>query len=573
MKRNLQRHLNWEKSEGFDWTQWQAIQIKSLRGYREESAKIIDFAFDKASPETEKFITDAFHEGAKSFDLQIDQATQTATTQIPLDQLADARLDIGKDGKVVWTTAAEAPQRPSLVVATLPDPVLDQIPDESFFQVNKAKLDACINDTHRDMDQVRFAAANRMGAGYEEILKKADIFMQTGTMTLQQAIDMASREFLAAGLNCVEYENGRRVNVASYIEMALRASSRRAALTAEGAKRDQWKEYLVVSPTLGSTCPHCQKWQGVVLVDDVYSDGKPDGIHHLLSEAIKDQFLHPNCRHPLVTFFEGITEIPTASPFEQTRTQYEAEKRQRQIELTIRKYKRLRDGSVDPANIDKYSLKVKQWNRIMQQHLKDNPELRRKPEREKVASVKFVAEPQIKDKPIIPITDKAIQQVPLVAVEGDKALSKSIQVANQEILQRSQAAGNVEVAGVFSPDFSQKAYASGKYSQVVLDGDANKLLSAGSPMYLLHNHPRGGRLSLRDVFTFASEPNLQGIGYVSNAGIPAELLTKGSNFDRVYVIREIRRAVNGLSDDTQISKSLYKQLDKLQKEGMVDLWL
>jgi len=361
------------------------IQIKSLRGYREESAKIIDFAFEKASPETEQFITEAFHEGAKSFDLQIDKATGTTTSQIPLDQLADARFDIGKDGKVVWTTEAEAPQSPSLVVATLSDPALDQTPDESFFQVNKPKLDACINDAHRDMDQVRFAAASRMGAGYEEILKKADIYMQTGTMTLQQAIDMASREFLAAGLNCVEYENGRRVNITSYVEMALRASSRRAALTAEGAKRDQWNEHLVVSPTLYSTCEHCQKWQGVVLVDDVYSNGKSDGIHHLLSEAIKDHFLHPNCRHPLVTYFEGITQIPTASPYEQTRTQYEAEKRQRQIELTIRKYKRLRDGSLEAANIDKYDRKVKQWNSIMKQHLKDNPELRRKPEREKVA--------------------------------------------------------------------------------------------------------------------------------------------------------------------------------------------
>lgn len=386
MKRNLQRHLNWEKSEGFDWTQWQAIQIGSLRNYRAESEKIINFAFDKASPETEKFITDAFHEGAKSFDLQIDKATQTATAQVPIDQLTDARIDIGKDGKtIVWSTAADAPQRPSLVVAVLPDPILDQTPDESFFQVNKPKLDACINDTHRDMDQVRFAAANRMGAGYEEILKKADIYMQSGTMTLQQAIDMASREFLAAGLNCVEYENGRRVNITSYIEMALRASSRRAALTAEGAKRDQWNEHLVVSPTLGSTCPHCQKWQGVVLIDDVYSNGQRDDMHILLSTAIADGFLHPQCRHPLVTYFEGITEIPTASPFEQTRTQYEAEKRQRTIELMIRKYKRLRDGSLDSTNIDKYDHKVKQWTVIIKQHLKDHPELRRKPEREKVA--------------------------------------------------------------------------------------------------------------------------------------------------------------------------------------------
>jgi len=369
MKRNLKRHLDWELEEGFDWTQWQAIQIKSLRGYREESAKIIDYAFEQAAPGTEQFITEAFHDGAGNFD-----------AQISIEDLSKAHLDVTNTGAIVWRTDAEPAQG---VVASIPEPKLDQIPDESFFPVNKAKLDACINDTHNDFERVRFAAANRMGAGYEEILKKADIFMQTGTMTLTQAVDMASKDFLAAGLNCVEYENGRRVNITSYVEMALRTSSRRAALTAEGAKRDEWNEHLVISPTLGSTCPHCQKWQGIVLIDDVYSNGKPDGVHPLLSKAVDDDFLHPQCRHPLVTFFEGITPMPTASPFEQTRLQYEAEKRQRQIELMLRKYKRLRDGSLDPDNQRKYDLKVKEWEGILKQHLKNYPELRRKPEREK----------------------------------------------------------------------------------------------------------------------------------------------------------------------------------------------
>ena len=58
--------------------------------------------------------------------------------------------------------------------------------------------------------------------------------MAAGAKTLDQAVDMATKEFLDAGINCIEYKNGRRVNIASYAEMALRTASQRAVLLGEG---------------------------------------------------------------------------------------------------------------------------------------------------------------------------------------------------------------------------------------------------------------------------------------------------------------------------------------------------
>ena len=73
--------------------------------------------------------------------------------------------------------------------------------------------------------------------------------MAAGAKTLDQAIDMATKEFLDSGIDCIEYKNGRRVNIASYAEMALRTASQRAVLLGEGKKRDEWGIHTAVSYT------------------------------------------------------------------------------------------------------------------------------------------------------------------------------------------------------------------------------------------------------------------------------------------------------------------------------------
>ncbi len=62
--------------------------------------------------------------------------------------------------------------------------------------------------------------------------------LNAGGMTYQKAVDEATKDFLAQGISCVEYANGRRVNIASYAEMALRTCATRAMLMGEARKRE-----------------------------------------------------------------------------------------------------------------------------------------------------------------------------------------------------------------------------------------------------------------------------------------------------------------------------------------------
>ena len=119
---------------------------------------------------------------------------------------------------------------------------------------------------------------------------------------------MATLDMCRAGLNCVEYKNGARHTLSDYADMAIRTASKRAYLYGEGEKRQEWGIGTVIMVKRGNPCPKCAPFVGRVLIDDVWSGGKPDGKHKLMSDAIKAGLYHPRCKDSHTTYFEGITE-------------------------------------------------------------------------------------------------------------------------------------------------------------------------------------------------------------------------------------------------------------------------
>ena len=48
---------------------------------------------------------------------------------------------------------------------------------------------------------------------------------------------MAVKDFLTAGINCITYRDGRRVNIADYADMAVKTGIKRAKLAGDGEFR------------------------------------------------------------------------------------------------------------------------------------------------------------------------------------------------------------------------------------------------------------------------------------------------------------------------------------------------
>ncbi|AJA50069.1 phage minor capsid protein 2 [Clostridium pasteurianum DSM 525 = ATCC 6013] len=250
--------------------------------------------------------------------------------------------------------------------------------------MNDKKLKALTDSVKKDINTAEHSILRKMDDVYRQTIYKTHVYLQSGATSLNQAIDMATKDFLDKGVNSIVYKDGKRVNIASYAEMALRTASQRATFLGEGKKRDEWGIHLVVVSAHANTCKLCLPWQGKILIDDVFSHGtKADGDYPLLSEAMAKGLLHPNCRHTLATYFPGITKLPKVPKEDVINANYKAEQRQRAIEREIRRWKRREAGSLDPKDEKMASDKAKELQAKLRQHLKDNPQLRRDYSREK----------------------------------------------------------------------------------------------------------------------------------------------------------------------------------------------
>ena len=431
--------------------------------------------------------------------------------------------------------------------------------------VNQEKLNALIKSVTDDFQKAEYSLLRRSNDLYRQTIYKAQIGLNTGSITLNQAIDMATKDFLSNGINSIRYKNGNLVNIASYSEMALRTAEKRATMYGDGEKRQEWDIDTVVVYGHNGACPLCSRWQNRVYIDDVYSNGKPNNKYPLLSVAIQGGLYHPNCKcPPPQTYIEGITDPPTQKTpqeLEKDIQNYNLEQVQRYNERQIRKYKRLEANSLDDANKKRYSLKVKEWQSKQRELINNHPEvLKRDYSREKIRVLNITEPPKnatnidkinltsiknsgkLKDieKPIeinskyhkgkiifFDITDERINKVPLVEFDTlSNENSQKLQQAGKDLLtyMKDDTLGR---EGLITFDLSMKEIDRHK-------GDVKKL-SVSIPRYdedciVIHNHPSGLIFSPQDLETFSFNDEIRILGAIGNNG-SVYYIEKTDDFD------------------------------------------
>jgi len=381
LKRNFKRHKQEEIKEGFRWDRWQLVKLRSLASYRKANSRIVRRAFREAEKLTEDVLRESFAEGERTVENEMKRlfgterrAAYEVTSEIrfPIDEKPRLMIPDYEPGKVPYEQLPRA------------------APESQFFGMNEKKLEALQESVKNDLIQAEQGVLRKMDDVYRQVIYKAEVNMAAGAKALDQAVDMATRDFLARGIDTITYGDGRKVNIASWAEMALRTASQRATFLGEGKKRDEWGVYTVVMSAHANCSPWCLPYQGTVMIDDVYTSITPEQAEQLakemklvrLSEAMKEGAFHPNCRHTLSTYFPGISRLPEPVDDEVAVKLYKAEQYQRYIERNIRKYKRLAAGSLDEQNVERYKRKVSEWNARMEELLEAYPQLRRDRARE-----------------------------------------------------------------------------------------------------------------------------------------------------------------------------------------------
>jgi len=193
---------------------------------------------------------------------------------------------------------------------------------------------------------------------------------------LYQAIDYAQSQDLEKGIIGNIKLNGASTNIATVADIIESEYEHGAMMAGEGHARDEAGEFYVVVSSHFGCCEKCARWEGRVIIDDFNAKGKPDGIHPLYSEAMKDGLFHPNCRHRTFVALNGQekklrVDIGKDWSEEKNRRQYQATQKQRLIERQIRANKRLEQGSLTQSEQMKYHQQVLHYQKMQREFIKE----------------------------------------------------------------------------------------------------------------------------------------------------------------------------------------------------------
>lgn len=343
LRRNLAAHKSQEKAEGGQngvpkqWPAWQAEKLRSLNRFRQHNEKIAGEFFTRIDAETRAMLQAQFAEA---------------------------------DGS-----------------------------ENAFFGVNADKVNALIEEMAAAETNAQRAALRYMDDVYRQTILRADAALTAGGVTMQQAVDLATQNFLQQGITCIRYKNGRRVNIATYAEMALRTSNTRAMLLGEAQKRERMGIDTVLVSQYGACSETCLPWQGLVYIDDVwqpyhgdsnagmggsYGTSRNGRSYPRLSVAVRAGLFHPNCHHTLGTWIEGISRRPRPMDKAKIEAASKLKAKQRELELRVRQDKRLVAGTQDAARATEYKARLRQNQKALREFVSDHDDvLRRDPWRER----------------------------------------------------------------------------------------------------------------------------------------------------------------------------------------------
>lgn len=198
MIRNLNHHRAEELKEGYNWSQWQVEQLAALDEYKKRNMKRYKGVFGNINDQIDTLIIMQRAAGNAEQEISILKAMKEGA------KLQRAEQNISAAG--------------------------------IFFKINDEKINSLIKATQDDFKKAETAILRMANDQYRKIIFNAQVYAMTGA-TYEKAVDMATKDFLSAGINCIEYSNGARHTIADYADMALRTAQKRAYLTGEGEKR------------------------------------------------------------------------------------------------------------------------------------------------------------------------------------------------------------------------------------------------------------------------------------------------------------------------------------------------
>lgn len=455
-----------------------------------------------------------------------------------------------------------------------------------------------INDTAELADKQEFL----------NVLNKAAGKTVSGIESRQAAMRQCIKEMTDKGIPAFVDKRGREWSPEAYVNMDIRTTVANTAQQAQFDRMDDYGLTLVEVSSHSGARPKCAKDQGKIFnrsggggyTTDLHgrkiryyawsesSYGEPDGI------------LGINCGHQIYPFTPGVSyQTYFPEPEEENAEAYKKSQQQRELERRVRKSKRecmMLETAGDPEGARQAQQLLKQRQDALRQFCVDNG-LRYKPDRTAVADYKksvagYVPPDQterirklngldvdkssgsgiiIKEqskKPITEITDKAIESVPKIKIDGyTDEQCELIQQHHKDLLKYSRDNNDSkEVAFVMDSSMSSRKEFVGSDDKLDFGSELY-----GKDLFVMHNHPRNSSFSDTDIAFILGSDNVRSLSIVKNNG-SVEVLTKTMSFNKEKAINEFRRSYKKyvkIGNDLEVDKAIERFIIKY-KEGI--LW-
>ena len=385
--------------------------------------------------------------------------------------------------------------------------------------------------------------------------------VSTGAADYMTAIRQATRNLADKGLRVIDYESG--------VHTSLEAAVRRNIMGGLGLMQE--KIIQETHDQLG-----CDGWEITAHANSA-PDHEPiqgkqysDEAYTALNNSLRRRIGTLNCGHAAFPIILGVNRPQyTTAELEKFRqdnakgvtidgrhyTGYQATQMQRSLERAIRKQKNR--IMVDEAAGDSEKLKTdKAKLTVLRQRYKEfseAAELRTQYERTEVAGFGEKRGNSLANSPksgilsdaeqsSIPITEEAIQRVPLVRPDGwTEEQAAKLQEAHRELLRSvmGKPAGT-EAGAVYTRDMQLIEQRSGAAYEISLP-------HYDKPHIFVHNHPSGLTFSMADIENFGKRFDL-------------EMMTAIGNNGEVYLLQKTEAY-----DPVGLSKALLMEQPKLQK--------
>lgn len=404
-----------------------------------------------------------------------------------------------------------------------------------FSGLNTSQIELITQNANIDLNKSINIVGRRMQDAVREAGIEATAEKLTTGQTIREMQKNLEKKLEQQNLTAVEYTNGTKMPIEKYAETVARSTTAETQNKAKVIQGQGWGYDLVRFTEHSPTCEVCSMYQGRVYAltkeaaNGKYKGSKGQALHfpYLYDTALISGYstIHPNCRHRLSVLPAGaytaaeMEEFSRKSmqPFEDMRSdkerkayaQEQAVKRNRNE--SRKQYEKIKAALPNDAPktfaafVKMKSAKSERYKELLKDY------------RTVIGIAKEQESGIINDSNsnYYTITDKAINSVPLVKVDGfTDEQNYLLQEAHKQLLQKAKTEKlGVEMSAVYDMNMKQigKTRTEHNVGRVGIDNPSE-------PYIGIHNHGSDETFSISDIEGFIRRNNMRMLTVVGSKG-------------------------------------------------------